>query len=717
MDTNLKKGKKIRAFCFRMFAVAALLTAIVAAIMGREAVADIYDNGVNSGAISGDFYDLAEFREYITKLYNNAMIGFAGIGDDNGYPLTDKNADIYAQKALADFDAMMEQTGDDILYYMRKADGTEYGNFSYPIFSEYDGHLLLPENTRLCCYWDGVNEVLQCFDGVYGVYSEETVHNTLNRYYAAQYQPNRNAAANMQLVIAVRDECTSNLLVGMGWKAYCYRYVVILLLVSLALWMVFGVCSLFTGKAARQAKADYAGISVRIWFEIKIVIAVLAFYCLYSFGMMAFGNSLTMRMPRYDTLWLYFPVGCLFYLLYTDIRQNKEKVFVSSFVAKCIFCIRDFWRGRPWYRRVLAANLCMLLAAIVLLAAGGYFLTLHRYGGFVDLHLRQLLKVLRVLSIVMLITGAALLLEFFQQSRLLKDMASVVNKLTEMKAGKGQEPLILSRHSLLDFAAKDLNELEKGIENAVEQQNRSNRMKVELLTNVSHDLKTPLTSIINYADLLCEEELPENAAEYANALQKKAYRLKNMVQDVFDLSKATSGNLVVEKAVIDLVKLIRQTLADMDERIAESDLTFKLNISKEPLLIEADGEKLYRVFQNLFVNALQYSLENSRVHVQLLEEEGFAVAKVKNTSRQELDFDTTEIIERFVRADASRTTEGSGLGLSIVQSFVEACGGQFSVETDADMFTASVRFPLTGKPIVVEPVEESEEMRSGMEGA
>lgn len=708
MDTNLKKGKQIRAFCYRMIAAATLITAIAAAIMGREAIGSMYDSNAGSNPLSGDFYDLAEFREYIGKLYNNAMIGFAGIGDDNGYPLTDQNAGMYERKALEDFKAMLETAGDDILYYMRKADGTEYGNFSYPIFSEYDGHLLLPEDTGFYCYWDGANETLQCSDGVYEVYSENT-YNSFNQYYTAQYQPNRDAAARMRLVIVVKDKCTSGLLTTMNWKAYCYRYVLILLFVSLGLWIVFGVCSLFTGKAARKAKEDYAAISGKVYLEFKIAAVAAVIYFLYCSELMNFGSYLTERMPNYDFLWVYFPAGCLFYLLYTDIRQNKEKVLVSSFVGKCIFGIRDFWRGRSWYRRAKAANLCMLLAAILLLAAGGYFLTLYGYGGYIDLHLRQLLKVLKVLSIVMLLTGAALLFEFFQQSRLLKDMASVVNKLSEMKAGRGQEPLTLSGHSMIDFAAEDLNELEKGIEKAVEQQNRSNRMKVELLTNVSHDLKTPLTSIINYADLLCEEELSEKAAEYADALQKKAYRLKNMVQDVFELSKATSGNLVVEKTVIDLVKLIRQTLADMDERISESDLTFKLNISKQPLLIEADGEKLYRVFQNLFVNALQYSLENSRVHIQLLEEAGFAVAKVKNTSRQELDFDTTEIVERFVRADSSRTTEGSGLGLSIVQSFVEACGGQFSVETDADMFTACVRFPLTGQPIVVEPLEENEE--------
>uniref|UniRef100_UPI0040567AD4 sensor histidine kinase n=1 Tax=Acetatifactor sp. TaxID=1872090 RepID=UPI0040567AD4 len=315
-------------------------------------------------------------------------------------------------------------------------------------------------------------------------------------------------------------------------------------------------------------------------------------------------------------------------------------------------------------------------------------------------------RCLVVIGIAMALASCCLFYSYIRQTKLLKDTNAIVNKLAEVKEGRTGNPLMLSRNSILVTAAKDLNELENGIEKAVELQNRSNKMRVELLTNVSHDLKTPLTSIINYADLLCEEELPETAAEYAAALQGKAYRLKNMVQDVFDLSKATSGNLNVEPAVIDLVKLIKQTLADMDERIQESDLTFKLNISNEPLLIEADGEKLYRVFQNLFVNALQYSLENSRVHIQLLEEEGFAVARVKNTSRLELNFDPDEIIERFVRADSSRTTEGSGLGLSIVQSFAEACGGQFKIETDADMFTACVRFPLSQKSVSVEPVVE-----------
>lgn len=166
--------------------------------------------------------------------------------------------------------------------------------------------------------------------------------------------------------------------------------------------------------------------------------------------------------------------------------------------------------------------------------------------------------------------------------RFVSDTTAIANKLTDISTGTPGKELVVSDHSLLKQAAANLNEVEHGIETAVEQNICANRMRVELIINVSHDLKTPLTSIINYADLLCEEKLPEPAREYADALRTKAYRLKGMVQDVFELSKATSGNLPIEKTRLDLAKLVRQTLADMDERIQQSSLTFKLSIVTEP---------------------------------------------------------------------------------------------------------------------------------------
>ena len=220
-------------------------------------------------------------------------------------------------------------------------------------------------------------------------------------------------------------------------------------------------------------------------------------------------------------------------------------------------------------------------------------------------------------------------------------------------------------------------------------------MKVELVANVSHDIKTPLTSIVSYVDILKQEEnLPEDVKDYIRVLGEKSERLSAMVQDVFEVSKAASGELQVKPEKLDFAKLLRQTLADMAEPIEQSGLSMRVSISEEPVMITADGQRMYRVFQNLLQNALKYSLPGSRVYLTLVEKDGNATAVMKNTSATELG-DGIDFTERFVRGDKSRTDGGSGLGLSIAKSFTEACGGSFRVETDADLFTAVVSFAVT----------------------
>ena len=196
-----------------------------------------------------------------------------------------------------------------------------------------------------------------------------------------------------------------------------------------------------------------------------------------------------------------------------------------------------------------------------------------------------------------------------------------------------------------------------------------------------------------------EEELPEHIQDYVKVLDDKSQRLKSMVQDVFEISKAASGQLPVEMEQIDLGKLLRQTLADMEEVIQSSSVSLKTGIPEAPVMIYADGQRLYRVFQNLIQNALQYSLESSRVYLTLTCDNGnkTALTVVKNISRSELRNDI-DFTARFTRGDASRTDGGSGLGLSIAQSFTEACGGSFRVETDADLFTVTVEFPMVEEP-------------------
>lgn len=242
--------------------------------------------------------------------------------------------------------------------------------------------------------------------------------------------------------------------------------------------------------------------------------------------------------------------------------------------------------------------------------------------------------------------------------------------------------------------AGDLEAVRQGLEKAVEERTGSERMKVELLANVSHDIKTPLTSIISYIQLLGQEEgLPEHVKDYIRILDEKSERLKTMVQDVFAVSKAVSGQLSVECKELDLGKLLQQTLADMEEMIAESPVALKAEIPAEPVTVWADGERMYRVFQNLIANALKYSLDGSRVYVTLKTDGKMAAASVKNTSSQELNQDI-DFAERFTRGDKSRTDGGSGLGLSIAKSFTEACGGTFSLETIADLFVVTVEFDV-----------------------
>ena len=242
---------------------------------------------------------------------------------------------------------------------------------------------------------------------------------------------------------------------------------------------------------------------------------------------------------------------------------------------------------------------------------------------------------------------------------------------------------------------KTFEEINKGFNESLEEQMKSERMKIALITNVSHDLKTPLTSIISYADLLSNEEgLSDTARDYVKILVDKSNRLKHTVSDLFDLAKSTSGNMAVEFERIDLKRLIEQTLADMGSDIEKSGLALKPRLPEAPCNITADGKKLYRVFQNVVDNALKYSLQGTRVYIELESRNGAAVATIKNTAGYEMDFTVEEIMQRFNRGDKSRSTEGSGLGLSIADSFTQVCGGDFKVDIDGDLFKVTIKFKL-----------------------
>ena len=216
-------------------------------------------------------------------------------------------------------------------------------------------------------------------------------------------------------------------------------------------------------------------------------------------------------------------------------------------------------------------------------------------------------------------------------------------------------------------------------------------MKTELITNVSHDLKTPLTSIINYIDLLKRENIePEEARDYVNVLDNKAQRLKVLIEDLFEASKAASGAMELNIEKIEIVQLLKQVLGENDERINENKLNLKVNIPEEKIYIKGDGKRLYRVFENLISNVVKYSLSNTRVYIDVTKEDDDVKIVMKNIAAYELNFDVNEITERFKRADEARTSEGSGLGLAIAKSIVELHGGKFDIEIDGDLFKSII---------------------------
>ncbi len=274
----------------------------------------------------------------------------------------------------------------------------------------------------------------------------------------------------------------------------------------------------------------------------------------------------------------------------------------------------------------------------------------------------------------------------------LRDARRLADLSERIKAVKGGDysPREIDRYSPTYNMESDLNDITSGLSREIDERLRSEKMKIDLVTNVSHDLKTPLTSVISYVDLLSKEELPEESAAYVKILQQKTARLKAIVEDVFDLAKATSRT-DVELEELDSVILLQQVLGDMEDKIDRYGGNIRTEILPQSLKVMGDGKKLYRAVQNVIDNALKYSMTGTRIYITLAEAETAAVITVKNIASYEMDFTGDEIVERFARGDKSRSSEGNGLGLSIAKSFTEACGGSFEVSPDGDVFTATIK--------------------------
>ena len=278
---------------------------------------------------------------------------------------------------------------------------------------------------------------------------------------------------------------------------------------------------------------------------------------------------------------------------------------------------------------------------------------------------------------------------------IVKDTNRLIDTIREITEGNLDAKVKLNaKTSLYKELGEGINHIGDGLKAAVESSLKDERMKTELITNVSHDLKTPLTSIINYVNLLKGEKMPNAEAEhYIEVLDTKSQRLKQLTEDLVEAAKATSGNIELEMMPLTFDELLKQAVGEFEDKYAQKNLTIVPSFPQESAVVLADGRRLYRILENVMENACKYALEGTRVYADLSNEDATITFTLKNISAAPLNISPDELMERFTRGDASRTTEGSGLGLSIAKDLTQLQGGTFDIVLDGDLFKVQVTFP------------------------
>lgn len=562
---------------------------------------------------------------------------------------------------------------------------------------------IIKDGEKLDIYGDGIyqNRAQWCLPGYQNLTVDEDLKSaeivmlvaTEPVYYSTQYRNGSYYWSESPLYqIAAQTRARSR---RMGLAAW-----------ELVVGLVLIIIAFFARKRVRSARLWLGGATGKIWFEAKLLVFVLSVFVTgavylyyiwylvpYTYGFWdgelfyeLFYRISQRPLPLLGCLWLW-------YLLLNDLLVNKKQA-LDGLTCRLMHSFSEKNLSLSFSKRLVRRFLPILLFTVLPLIAGLCLLCFCMMTGehWISSDILLVFSVdLLILSGIYLALCCRYLTHTRQQA---KELDVLAERIAAIQNGESADAEGWPKDGELLQMAEQLDRIQESMEAAVEARTKSERMKVELVANVSHDIKTPLTSIVSYIEFLKQEEdLPEHVKDYIRILDEKAGRLTLMVQDVFTVSKAVSGQLSVEMKELDFGKLLRQTLADMQEQIAAGSVIVREEIPKDPVMITADGDRLYRVFQNLIENALKYSLDGSRVYITLRQEGTAAEACIKNTSRQELVGDK-DFTERFVRGDVSRTDGGSGLGLSIAKSFTEASGGQFTVETDADLFVVRVRFEV-----------------------
>ena len=370
-----------------------------------------------------------------------------------------------------------------------------------------------------------------------------------------------------------------------------------------------------------------------------------------------------------------YVIACIFMI--TVIRRLKAKKFwKTTLTGKFFYWFKDVFFKNLSYSLGVTAKviiLAILIGLSIIIIKSIFF-------GF-----------LRIVALSFLYGYIV-----YRVIRFLKECKKIEKRLEEIKEGKNQEMLDTSEFSHeFQNVAKSINNISEGIETAVQERIKSERLKAELITNVSHDIKTPLTSIINYVDLLKNEKIEnEKAKEYIEILDSKSQRLKRLTEDLIEASKIQTGNVTLNKERINIVELIKQALGEFEDKFNQKKLIPIIDCGQKEVYIYADSRYMYRIIENLFSNVSKYAMENSRVYIDINVKNDEAIIEVKNISKEKLNISADELMQRFVRGESSRTTEGSGLGISIAQNLTNLQGGNFDLILDGDLFKIKMKFKI-----------------------
>lgn len=413
---------------------------------------------------------------------------------------------------------------------------------------------------------------------------------------------------------------------------------------------------------------------IKVWpIEAKVGIGILGWISWNTTYIYYNANNYIRRLNLISVIWTSLALLIYYVLIRVIIiNYNERTLFKNNITIKCWNYLSEIMTRSSLIKTFLIMSGLYVISGLLLFVVSA-ILNIFPIGILIGI-------ILTIIYIVIFIKELIYLDKIIIGSK-----AATEGKLNCNIEEKGRGHLRELAH--------DINNIRDGLRKSIESEMKSENMKTELITNVSHDLKTPLTSIINYIDLLKRENIgSETAKDYINILDKKSQRLKVLIDDLFEASKATSGAMELNITKIDIVQLLKQSLGENDERFKNSNLSVKLDIPDTKIFINGDGQRLYRVFENLISNIVKYSLSNTRVYIQMyVDDENKVVIIMRNISAYELDFCANEITNRFKRGDSSRSTEGSGLGLAIAKSIVELHGGKFNIEVDGDLFKSIIR--------------------------